>query len=463
MLKAVAGKIDELVLQPGISVTETNAAVTINNLSGSQAIELNECCLENQLPNVTIYDMAGEMDFSNLTVDYDGITIVVKKPNVPANVQAIISLKAFNDALDSPVESNIIWYTGISHSFDTDQVRYSPWWDSIEFTPNEINFDPRRLVKNFSDITLSSDLGRWLLRGTPDKINQHWIKRAVRKLCLLLANEIEADGTILFNGPPVTRYSSSVEDEVDVANFKALQESIRWITSSDRDAETRHALYSGEVARCSSDRDDICSLLSVLKRSLEGSKIAFSFGLNKQSSDALKALSDLKKSATDEAAKLNETIRGLATAVSAAVVGNLGIIIARISLPPSSAIVAFLAGTVAFVLLLYVVSVVVTGRAYISTQQDLRVKWKDKLYRYLSDDEYHKLVVSPVATSERAFRIASNIAIWVSIILFISVAVFAYSSYKKEDKNIQQNSNIIEDKISFDSSNSFLFASLCSA
>lgn len=455
MLKAVAGKIDELSNQPGISVTETNSAVTINNLSGSQARDFYNCCVQNQLSDVTISDLGGDMDYASLTDDYDRITIVARKPRVPDNVQAIISLKAFKDALDRPIESNIIWFTGISIIFDTEQVRYSPWWGKNDFTPSEIRFDSRRLVKNFSDINIDTDLGRWLLRGPFDVINDQWMRCAARKLSLLLASEIEADGTILFKGPPVTRYPSVATNQIDIENFMALQDSVRWIIDKDRDAETKHTLFGGEVARCSSDSNGINSLLRVLKRSLEGSKIAFSFGLNKQSSDALKALSDLKKSATDEAAKLNETIRGLATAVTAAVVGNLGIIIARISLPPSNIFVAFLVAAVAFVLLLYVLSVVLTGRAYISTQIDMRVKWKDKLYRYLTDDEYETLVNAPVAASERAFQIASNIAIGMSIILFLSVSIFAYCSYEKD---VSPSPPIIEQKVGFIKSNSFLIS-----
>ena len=182
-----------------------------------------------------------------------------------------------------------------------------------------------------------------------------------------------------------------------------------------------------EISRAALRGGDVHELAGLAGAALESARIAYNFGVTEQSKDTLKALSDLRNSVGDETAKLAETTRGLATVVTGAVVANIGIIVARLSIAADSHWVASAAITIGAVLALYVGSVVLSGFQFLSLQQTLRIEWRNRLYRFLDDSEYKRMVVDPVARAERAFKVAASIGGLMTALLFIGVLLIARS------------------------------------
>ena len=169
----------------------------------------------------------------------------------------------------------------------------------------------------------------------------------------------------------------------------------------------------------------LADLASALGPALEGARIAYNFGVTQQSKDTLKALGDLRKAVTDDAAKLSETTRSLATAIVGAVFGNIGLIVARLTLPANGVFIGPAAMLLGIVLAIYVVSVIVSGSQYISIQRELRKDWRHRLYRFLSDDEYQRMVERPAVRAERFFWITAIIGVVMTLALLAAVYFIA--------------------------------------
>jgi len=152
---------------------------------------------------------------------------------------------------------------------------------------------------------------------------------------------------------------------------------------------------------------------------LEGAKIAFEMGLHKISADTLKALADLRKAVSDEAAKLGDTTRQLAGAVSGAMFGGIALIVARLTMATSNLTVAAAVLLIGIVLAIYVCGTIWTGNQFVNIQRDLRDQWRNRLYRFLPEDEYQRMVIGPAQRAESAFSTAS----WISGILAIGLLI----------------------------------------
>ncbi|MCD1264576.1 hypothetical protein [Shinella sumterensis] len=125
---------------------------------------------------------------------------------------------------------------------------------------------------------------------------------------------------------------------------------------------------------------------------------------------------------SDEASKLGDSTRQLAAAVSGALFGGIGLVVARLTMSTSSAAVAAGVLLIGFVLCLYVTVTIVSGRQFVSIQRDLRQQWRGRLYRFIPEKEYENLVTSPADRAEAAFKLAS----WISGVLaaVMMIAVF---------------------------------------
>lgn len=261
--------------------------------------------------------------------------------------------------------------------------------------------------------TAERDLCRWLLRDPDrplprqDSAFETWKGAAVRALAISIANEVDTDGTLLFRGPPVIRFKLDDAAGLQNTTFADLQRATCWAYESPRELENRQGLLASEIARGTLRDGALPALCDGAKRALEGARIAYSFGVTQQSKDTLKALADLRKAVMDETSKLTETMRALAGAVSSAAFGAIGLIVARLTLAPSNELVTAAAVAIGVVLGLYVGSVIISGVHFMRLQRTLRNDWRARLYSFLTEGDYEKLVETPVERAERGYKIAA--------------------------------------------------------
>lgn len=436
-LKRLTQTLDDWADQQWIAITETNDVLVAKQLRGDQAVALVHLLNEARC-DTHAYEFAddgGQLETSEISDAYEGLSMTLRKPPSPADVETILTLTAFSASLERPIEASRIWLLPLVAPFETLAVRYGCWGDEEEFHPTIASPDPRKVVRPIGAVPkLPDDLDRWRLTTDgafsrpSDRAFTIWQAKATVRLAACLSNEIEQSGLLLFRGPPTTRFRPTTSSNVAREPFEDLQRAIAWVYESDRELENRHALLAAEIARASVRDGDLTDLCLVAGASIEGARIAYNFGVTQQSRDTLKALSDLRKAVSDETTKLADTTRTLAAAIASAVFGNIGLIVARLTLPPSSFYVPLAAVVLGIVLALYVATVIWSGTHFLRLQRDLRSAWRSKLYRFLTDLEYKEMVDRPAARAERGFRTAAWCGGVLCALMLLAVILIALKS-----------------------------------
>ncbi|MGR6431019.1 hypothetical protein ACU5AY_08885 [Rhizobium sp. PAMB 3174] len=363
-----------------------------------------------------------------LEIDYEPFRITAEKPVVAEGRDHILTNVGLKDWLARPPASPIVEASRLGVGFETFSVKFATRELPCSFEPEVLSSDPRAVVKESGQVrVVPADVSPWILRPNSqidlsDAVTKVWANAAARNLAACLANEVEGTKTILLKGPPVTRYEV-VDDMVERMGpdgFQALQSCAHWVFSAPNEMDTRHILLTAELSRSAPGSDDLPSLYrNSGQPALEGARIAFEMGLHKISADTLRALTDLRKAVSDEAARLGDTTRQLAAAVSGAMFGGIALIVARLTMATSNLTVAAGVLLIGVVLAIYVCGTIWTGNQFVSIQRDLRDQWRNRLYRFLPQDEYKRMVNEPARRAERAFCAAS----WISGILAISLLI----------------------------------------
>ena len=257
-----------------------------------------------------------------------------------------------------------------------------------------------------------------------------WREGAAEALAAALSQEVEPNGSLLFRGPPPTRFRDVGAHNVDMGALAGLQRAATWVYGNPRELENRHGLLAAEIARTTLRDGDLADLASSMDAALEGARIAYGFGVSQQSRDTLKSLGELRKAVGDETARMSESTRSLAGAVTTSAVGNVALIIARLTVSKDSTFVGSAAVIIGVALAVYVAVVIASGVQFLSIQRDLRRDWRERLYRFLGEDEYGRMVDEPVGRAEKAFRnaaVASGVIAGLMLAAVVLVVISAPS------------------------------------
>lgn len=426
--KELAEALDVWALEGRALITEHTGDIVVGKLSATDALELVRN-LEAVGWNHSIEDGSqAVVTKDQLDDDYEPFRITAEKPLVAEGRDHILTNVGLKDWLGRPPASSIVEVSRLDVGFETLSVKFTTREFSGSFEPEVLSSDPRTVVKENGHVrVVPADVSSWILRpgscaDITDSTVKVWADAAAVNLATSLANEVEGSKVVLLKGSPVTRYEvvSDMVGSMGADGFKFLQSCAHWVFSVPKEMETRHILLTAELARSAPSTDDLPSLYrNSGQAALEGAKIAFEMGLHKISADTLKALADLRKAVSDEAAKLGDTTRQLAAAVSGALFGGIALIVARLTMATSNLNVAAGVLLIGIVLATYVCATIWTGSMFVKIQRDLRDQWRNRLYRFLPEDEYQKMVTGPAQKAEIAFCTAS----WISGVLAISLLI----------------------------------------
>ncbi|AUW59016.1 hypothetical protein C1T17_13845 [Sphingobium sp. SCG-1] len=427
---ALAEAIEALAADQDVALTETRDGLVLNQLHGADVRRLLDLLVADGWADISVSDEGGRMDPGAISDEDFGITVKAQKPGIPEGVEALLTRAGLASALVRHNLACCVWIHGLNAAFETHSTRFAPWGDTTAFTPRDVAASPRKVVRVLDDGTrFPNDLSRWMLRKPEAEINgwgiEPWRKMSVERLAQAIANEVEPEGQLLFRGPPVTRFAPDTGPMVEASGLENIQEAAQWVYENARETENRHGLLAAEIARTALTGGTANDLAASTGKALESAKIAYNFGVTQQSKDTLKALADLRKAIGDETAKLAENTRGLATAVTASVVANLGIIVARLTAPATSEWVPAAAISIGLVLAVYVGTIIASGVHFLRLQRTLRSEWRDRLYRFLDQGEYDRMVTNPVASAERGFWIACFASGAMAFGLLVSVCLIA--------------------------------------
>ena len=435
-------------------VDESAAIVAVSNLSHESARKISEMCDELAW-NFSLYDGANQL-YANADVDADmgPFRVVISKPQVSPDTLEILTIDGLSKFLKTEL-SHVKWYVaGLSERIVTRSNVLCPWFDTYLFEPMLPTKNPRSLVREYTSVrTVPANIGRWLLvdpeiRFTKSSAFSTWLNASVRAISCSLTNEIDAEsGALKFNGtqkfsvacPDVSEdLSTSFEGE----SFESLQVSAAWVFDNDREAESRHILLATEIARASNYGTEFSHCFGIqISACLSSAKITYQMMLSDLSKDTLKALGDLRKVITEETAKVTDATRQLIGGVSAALAVGFGLIATRISTSTSPWLIA----AVMILVAVYVAVIIYSGIQFILIQRQLRADWQSKLYRFLPDADYQKMVSVPAGKSERTFMVSATMS-GIAAILLTGVVLFL--SFNGKTTGTQNNSSSANNKVS---------------
>lgn len=401
----------------GAFVTEAEGAVTVSNLDAAYAQEVLQ--LTEKLGwAARAYDGAdNEWTDGQLDEAYEPFRIVLDKPQGPNGALRLLTNTGFAAWLERDDGHKHWEIARLPKSINAQGVCFTPW----DVAPEETAADapqrsPRMLVREFiGQREVPIGLERWLLRDNlelplTDAAVAVWVNAATRKLMLVLPDAFDAETrTLRFKGPPrldlkMPSSDDDVTQTIKDEGWLALQEAVRWVFEIERETEMRHILLATELARCGNSGDDALAYFHVnLADAHEAARIAYQVQLAGISSDALKTLSELRRSVTDETAKVADATRQIITAVAGALAIGVGLIAARLTTTTSPLVITLImviAGA-------YVAITILSGVLFALLQRRVRTEWQPRLYRFLSKQDYAALVGGPARTAENALWLSS--------------------------------------------------------
>lgn len=424
-LIALAEAVDRLVDGHQAFVAESENAATVSALSAEHASQLTKLC-EPLGWRCELFDRANEVwdQASDIDPEFGPFRIIIHKPTAADDTLQLLSNSAFWSWLATGHVARHWRVARFSGSVVTGLRVVQSWTGIVEPATMTPTKSPRALVKEFGNLRrVPEDVRCWLSSPLDDEeflspATQVWVRVASASLTACLPEEIEADeGDLKFRGPPrltLNRFDAST-DSLDQATFNTLLKTIHWIFELEREAEMRHILLAAELARSGAPPQSTPDFLKEhLAHALESAQIAYQMTLAETGRDTLKILSDLRKAVTEETAKLSDISRQLTGAIAASVATGIGLIAARVAANAPAELIAI----VMLVVALYVVMVISSGIQFMRLQRQLRTDWQHRLYRFLPETEYKKMVEQPTSKAERSF-------VWTAWLGGTAVAVLA--------------------------------------
>lgn len=410
-LAKLAEVLDGLVEAGNAVVTESCSAVMSFGLNAVSCIEVIKYA---QLANFVyaISDAEGTNYADDEVVESFGpFTLAIRKPSNTG--LHLLTNTGFDSYLRGEREETVWHIARLRNPIITLGRIYLPWGKEQAFVQAPVMKNPRSIVKESSaNRTVVSDIRPWLLRSDPASLtcssSMIWTKACISVCLKCLPDEVDAVAEELrFKGPPkriVNFYKGSLDDEIDFRSFEHLQLAISWMFELENQAELRSLYFKAELARSGlPTKTDSTALLMAVDSALEGAKISYAMSVSELGKDTVKALADLKKTITEDTAKLTEATRQTIAAVAAALAVGIGLLAARASAKASIDLI----GSIMIIVAVYIALIIMTGWNLIRLQRQLREDWHPKIYRFLTEAEYHSMVEKPASTAEFSFIIGS--------------------------------------------------------
>ncbi|WP_345820233.1 hypothetical protein ABC766_30260 [Methylobacterium fujisawaense] len=418
---------DGLARAPGASVTETATHWRLDGAASADAAALARIAEAARLATVEgcgslrVYaEVAGEVDpaaCSPEDVAEETLTLVLAKFREPGWCY-FLTVAGFEGALDDAFAAApcAVWVAMDFAPFATATLSVTPWGGPKEPpAPGERTERPRKYVRDLTHGHTPSEVGPWLPTGplpADSAVFAAWRGKAADRLAACLPSEIRPfeDGlAVVLKGPR----SSPVPVAPAPAGWAAgalpaLAEAAGWVYGQPRETEARFQFLNNHLSIGWREGETWpIGLAGALPGGLASAREAYAFHLQDQSKDALKTLGDLRKALQDEVARAQTATRDLLSALWRDL-GVAGIVLALRS--PAAAQIAsaptlrWVTLATAVVLVVSLVVTVLANRRFNRLADEGRAQWRGRLYAFLPDAEWDRLVEGPIRDGRRAYH-----------------------------------------------------------
>jgi hypothetical protein len=421
----LANRLNELAAGGALFITETAEDVV---LAGAAADVADELLASVRVLGwrVRVENAAAEEIDGNIDPAFGPYRFTISKPTIADRVR-LLSLVGFQDWL-SRTPAGLVQVATATSPFETEAFRVGSWDDTERYEAAARTKSPRTLVREINrERVVAEDIRPWICRDLPapdwdDPVFECWRPLAVLQGIRALATEVHAGREICFSGSAqlLMAEPDGQGEALSAARFLALQKAVSWVYESKSEAETRFRLMNYEFGRLGrSGRAILDNVADYAPIALESAKLAFQYSLAKVSSESAKALADLRKSLSEETGRLSEMVRQIINAVSGAVFIGIGLVAARISTdtPPIALLIMGL------VVSGYVALIIYSGIKQIQFQREMRTVWRERLYGYISNEDYKKMVLTPAGKAEDQFYTSAIIGGIIAFLIVVALVV----------------------------------------
>lgn len=425
----LAGLLRDLSAREGAAVSETLETCRVDETSCADAAglarlgEAARLVAAEGIGTLKVYGtISGEVDPSTCPyedLEAEPLRIVLTKSRAPGWCY-FLTEAGFASVLrdDFVAEPLAIWVATAFAPFTTLTLSVSPW-DGPRTPPDAGTLPerPRKLVRDLTHGRTPPVVGPWLLADRPSAgspVFDAWAAVAVERLAFALPYEVrsvEGEERVVLKGPrttpvavvPMTRdWPSKI--------LEPLTEAATWVYAAPREAEARFLFLNNHLSL--DWRDGLHwpdGLLHLLRGSLASAKEAYAFHLQDQSKDALKTLGDLRKSLQDEVARAQAASRDLLSSLwrDLAVAG----VVLALKSPTApqiagAEVLRWVTLATAFLLAVSLGMTIFANARFNRLADDARAEWRRKLYAFMSDVEWTRLVEKPIRRGRVVYRVA---------------------------------------------------------
>jgi hypothetical protein len=421
-------------------LTEGDTSLTVSGLTAASASKVVQAATKAGW-QIGIFDKEGnDYEEAELSDEIGSFRINIQKPSRTPNelldTLYVVTHQGFSDFLENGHPARKWKLLHLVTAFSCQSRIFGNWDTPLTLNERPATKPPRLLVKESATTReVPEDVRQWLLdEGSTlaenEFLHQLWAAHAFVALSRCVANEVDQQGNkLIFKGPPklsleFIKDQKPTAGSVLLASFQPLHDAALWVYESTKDAEAKHILLATEIARSGrSDGEVLTYFNEHLSSAFECARIAYQMSISEITKDTLKSLGDLRKAITEETSKATDATRQTIAAISTAMTVGVGLIAARLAVGIQPTLIA----TVMLIVFSYTALVAHTGWGFIKIQRALRKEWQSKLYRFLSTDEYKKMVGDPAADSERAFALTALGGLFCLSLLVIGVVYFGFN------------------------------------
>jgi hypothetical protein len=412
-LRALAAAVDGFGAQGLATITESPGALTIAGVNSAEALVLVPLLSAVAWP-LQVTDGAGEVaDPAALSADYEPFIFTLDKPLVD-DALPVLTLAGLHAFLLEERADAVWQVVPLTTAFASMASDFRPWGTIEIFSPAPATKTPRELVwENNLPPHAPADVRVWMPRGPAspeqwgDLAFQTFADLSAQALMRALAGEIKRDGSLLYKGPPYTQLDAprnGAANELGREGYNDLRDAAAWVYENGVEAERRHGLFTAELG---ATHPPIATAALAFRRVvvgvLQGARLAYQLSLSDLTREAIKAQGDLRKAVADDTAKLADNTRQVATAVAAALATCVGLIAAKVGTTTPHWVLQ----VVALIAAVYVGAIIASGCIFMSVQQDMRKKWRARLYRFVPDPDYKAMVLDPAGRAESMFVLSA--------------------------------------------------------
>lgn len=337
-------------------------------------------------------------------------------------------------------EAAIVWVAADFNRFATWSTWFLPWgeeptvpldgWQGLE--------NPKKLVR---DLTRShfviDNIKPWLIcphvDALPSDVLNVWKVEAAKNLRWVLPQEIEGSmgqTVACFKADRLKKCSINHEGTDWLEIFDPLSKCASWIYTVRQEAESKHILLNYHLA-IELKSGDFWPDRYALSSALINAKEAYRLHLTDSSKEALNSLATLKKTLHEEVGRVVESTHKLSSNLWRDFIIVISVIVLRFTVEsrnlPKYAVIVVGCIVILFIAINFLTAIIVNQR-FFKIAETNRKDWRKKIYQFLDEQGYEKLVSKPVLDAQSAY---SRVACVTGFLYIIIIAILCYLLFFK--------------------------------